>query len=197
MSEEKLDRFLPSKEMYHGIKMQLVKAGIDPTAIPEDWLITILAAVSKWQLCTQDGIAETINNLGFDWTTGKDEVFYEYFSPVGTVEEVNSKDIHFFAGASIRGRPIKPSNIIISKRDEFSCSSCGVKTYCVKEVRNPVIDDIESICNACLTLHENRKMRDKTEGKECSTCTEHKCYHNPRYIGRKQLDGKGPGKGNY
>ena len=181
MNDGKLDRFRPSLETLSGVRRQLVEAGIPPEQIPEDWLYTIVAAMTKWSTTSRDGLAFMVNSLGFNWKTGDDDKVYNYIEPNSQqVHEIPPKDVHFFSGASVKGFPVNPNDIEVSSRNLEQCEGCGVTAHCLIDVRDPVSDRIERLCNNCRLLSDNLSINGTGDPSTCNECTMRSCYHNPR-----------------
>lgn len=179
--DSKLDRFFPSPETVAGVKRQLINAGIAPESIPQDWLAAIIAAQTKWQATTVDGSAFVVNSLGFQWTTGRDEFQYDFHDPNSMdIYKLKSDQVHFFAGAAVNGHPVNPTSIVASKRTTLQCEGCGIVSHCVKTVRDPSRDRLETLCNTCICHHEFSKVQDLGERDLCQRCTSTDCYHHPQ-----------------
>jgi hypothetical protein len=179
---EKLDGFRPSAEVLAGVRRQLVSAGVDPDTIPEDWLFAIVAAMTKWSFRTPSGLEFSLQWLGAQTKKGLDDFDYEYSdSQTGNSYQINPDRVMYFAGASVNGYPVDPQSIYSSKKEENQCDSCGTRRHCVKDVRDPVKDRLESYCNACLSYHDNPRLSSGCSVHKCETCTDVGCYHNPRY----------------
>lgn len=176
----KLDKFLPNPDVVAGVKRQLIEAGVHPDSVPQDWLIATIAAMTKWQCQTAEGAAHVVNSLGFQWSTGKDEFQYDYHHTDGSIHRLKPNQIHFFAGAAINGKPVHPRCIVASKKQTAQCDGCGATTHCVKTVRDPSRDRLETLCNTCLTSHEISKVREHGRGDMCRRCTTVDCYHHPQ-----------------
>lgn len=185
MEDGKLDAFRPSLETLSGIRRQLVDAGIPTEQIPEDWLIAITAAMTKWISRDRHGMAFVVNALGFRWKTGDDDKIYRYIEPTTqNVYEIDPKQVHFFAGAAVRGVPTDPTNVEITERITEQCDGCGISAHCLTDIRDPVSDRIERLCNNCRTLSDNPRVRDKGDPMVCEECTVRDCYHHPRHMKR-------------
>jgi hypothetical protein len=182
---EKLDRFLPSLETTTSIKRQLINAGIDPDAIPEDWLVAIVAAMTKWQCQTQDGLKFVVNMLGFQWRKGLDDHVYEYDDHnTGVTHRIPPDKIYFFAGAAVAGNPVNPADITVSKPEHLQCEGCGISAHCVKEVWDASRGRSERLCNTCAVMSENPVVKQGGCPKKCDDCTKVCCYHHPKNMKR-------------
>jgi len=179
--DNKLDRFFPSPDTVAGVKRQLLNAGIPAESIPHDWLVAIIAAQTKWQCSTADGMAFVVNSLGFQWTCGKDEYQYDFHDPNSMdIYKLKSNQVHFFAGAAVNGCPVHPQSIAISKRATAQCEGCGIVSHCTKTIRDPSKDRMETLCNVCICHHEYSKVQDLGERDLCRRCTASDCYHHPQ-----------------
>lgn len=181
MNQEKLDSFIPDADAIAGIKRQLVNAGIEPEAIPIDWLVAIVAGTTKWISQTPDGMSYVVNRLGFQWTQGKDDYVYEYNDyESGNSFVIKPKQIHFFAGAAINGKPVNPRLISSSKNKMEQCDGCGITSHCIKNVRDPAKDRLQSLCNACLYQSDSPRIKEMGNSIICNECTCLDCYHHPK-----------------
>lgn len=175
----KLDAFIPSAETLAGVRRQLVDAGVDP--INEEWLLVVVSAMTKWQTTTADGMRFFVNSLGFCWKDGEDDKVYRYIDPqTQTVYDINPKDIHFFSGSAVRGVPIDVNSLEVYDRKAEQCEGCGICAHCLKEVRDPISDRLERLCNNCLWQSDNFRIKDQGDPMICEECTVTHCYHHPR-----------------
>lgn len=178
---EKLDKFAPSPGVIAGVKRQLVNAGVAPESIPHEWLSAIIAAQTKWQCTSMDGMAYVVNTLNFQWTTGKDEFQYDFHDPNSMdVYKLKSGQVHFFAGAAVNGHPVHPNCIVASRRPTSQCDSCGIVSHCTKTVRDPSRDRLETLCNVCICMHEITKVQEQGSKDLCRHCTFTTCHHHPQ-----------------
>lgn len=177
--DEKLDRFRPSLEVLLSVKRQIINAGVDPDSIPMDWLDVAVAAMTRWVTQTPEGMRHIVNCLQFQWKPGLDDHHYEYASPNGEVFDIPPSKIHFFMGAAIAGNPVNPASLTITKREGSNCEGCGITSHCVKDVRNPVTDRIERLCNTCLFMSDNTHIARSGDPLVCRDCTKKDCAHHP------------------
>lgn len=177
---ESLDNFIPPPEVLHGTLRQLEEAGLNPDAVPKDWLVTILAAMAKW--CrTPDGLKFLATSLGLRWDRGRDDRLYEYYNPeTGEVHPVPSEIIMFIRGIAIRGNVIDERLLNSFEKNHQRCDGCGMSSHCIKEVRDPRTDRLESLCNYCLSMDEMRRVKEQADPSVCDRCTVTTCAHHPR-----------------
>ena len=177
---EKLDGFLPDGETLYGIKRQLVNAGVREEDIPRDWVSAISAAFAKYISTSQEGYSYISNLLNFHWQQGKINKQYTILNDIGRpIRDINPRSIYIFTGAIADGERIPLSQLLIEDLPLFKCDGCGVRTHCVKEVINWKKDNLESLCNVCLTYSDIPKQRDEATPGLCDECTDIMCTHNP------------------
>lgn len=179
--DEKLDEFLPSLETLSGVRRQLISAGIKAEDINEEWLVTVVAAMSKWMTRTTDGLEFVVASLGFQRRMGDDDKIYRYIEPTTqNVYEIPPNQVRFFAGAALKGFPINPIDLEVSERRTEQCEGCGIVAHCLKEVRDPISDRLERLCNNCLWQSDNWRIKDHGDPMICQECTVLGCHHHPR-----------------
>lgn len=177
---EKLDQFRPTLETAIAVRRQLANAGIDPAFVPEDWLISIVAATRKWIATTQPGAQDAVDLLGFEWSRGDPAYSYEVLSLVGGPDrQVESEDVMLIRGAVVGGEAIMPVRLRISKRESKHCDGCGIISHCIQEIRKPRTDALYSFCNRCLKHHDDPVFRDHSGSDTCAVCTKTSCSHHP------------------
>lgn len=182
--DEKLDRFRPSPEVINNIRRQLVNAGIALEAIPHDWLVAIVAAMTKWECQTQSGMEFVVNLLGFQWKQGEDDKDYTYIYE-GKEHSIPSNKITFFSGAAAFGKPINPVNLLTEKKHHKNCESCGIQAHCIKDYRDASKDSFEGLCNACASYSDVAQIQAQTSLRVCQDCTCTSCYHHEKNRARK------------
>lgn len=179
--ENKLDEFLPNIETLYGIRTQLTKAGVDSSAIPEDWLKAISAAFVKHICKTEEGHNFISQLLNFRWQQGLNTKEYILLNERGEeIKDIQPKDISTFNGCLIAGVPVNPSRVKINDLPGYRCDDCGVRAHCVTEVLNYRRDQIDSLCNTCLKHSEEAKQRDYHVVGLCDSCDDLNCPHNPK-----------------
>lgn len=190
--DEKLDAYRPAPETVAAIKHQLLKAGVQPeTIIADEWIAAIIAAQSKWQAQTAEGLVYTAALLGFDSRRGLDDQCYSYIHPeTGEVKEYPSHKVAFYAGASLYGKPVNPHNILISKKLLNQCESCGISAHCLKDIRDPRRDLVEKLCNTCITLSDSPTINQHGEQRICRDCTVKSCAHHPQTTNQNEKEAR-------
>ena len=177
---EKLDEFLPCDDVLHGIKRELTRAGVPEEDIPLDWLPAISAAFGKHISTTEEGYNYISDLLNFHWQQGEINKQYTVLNAIGQpIKEVNPGLVYIFTGVLADGKKVAPSLLQITELPLFKCDGCGVRTHCVKDVINWKRDNIESLCNTCLTYSDDPKQKDEAYPGLCEECTDIMCIHNP------------------
>ena len=180
---EKLDHFLPTGEILAGIKRQVVKAGVREEDIPLDWLSAISAAFAKHISTSEEGYNYISSLLNFNWQRGKINKQYTILNDIGQpIRDVSPNSIYIFTGVIAEGMRVPLSQVLVEDLPLFKCDGCGVRTHCVKEVVNWKRDNLESLCNLCLSYSEDSKQRDEATPGLCETCTDIMCTHNPEQM---------------
>jgi len=163
-----------------GVKRQLVEAGIDPDAIPMDWLEASVAATFKWMSETSEGGLHGANILELEWFRGDDGNQYKIHDhQQQAIRSVKSEDVYFLRGAVIEGRTVPFSQVSSSRKENESCDCCGINSHCTKDIRDPSLDRMERLCNNCMIKHEHPKVRDEGDQSRCENCTVLTCPNNP------------------
>ena len=185
--ESKLDFFLPDAEVLQGVKRQLIDAGIDSRAIPQDWLAAICAAFVKQISTKKEGYSYISRLLNFHWQQGSNTKEFIILDDNGNeYAEADHDDVVLVSGCLVKGKPIHPSRVRIRRKPEYRCDDCGSRTFCVTEVFNYHKDRIESLCNMCLKFSEEPKHREQYNSSLCADCGDLNCVHNPKLEEHKQ-----------
>lgn len=163
-----------------GVIRLLVNTGIPYDSIPQEWAAVITAATIKYLTGHREGVEETFSRLHLDQYKGNSEKAYFVTNENETIcHEVQAEDITFTRGVVVNGFPIPFKRLSISDKDKLQCDDCGILSHCQLDVRDPGTDKIKSLCNNCVTYHENPRVKDLGGRDLCVRCTLTTCVHHP------------------
>jgi len=164
-----------------GVIRQLVNAGIPYEQIPQEWAAAVVAATIKYLTSHREGIEENLSRLNLEQYLGSSEKDYFVTNEDETIcHQVPADNITFVRGVVSNGFPIPLKRLSISDKEKAQCEDCGMVAYCLVDVRDPGTDKIKSLCNNCVTYHENPKVKDLGGRDICERCTLFNCVHHPR-----------------
>lgn len=162
------------------MRQQLLKAGIIPESIPNDWVVATIAAFRKWVHTTKDGAIEVTSLLQLESARGSDEMDYTVFDDVdGREYRVRAEDIVYLRGVVVNGQTIPLKNLCASRKTVEKCDDCGIAAHCIKEVLDPLKDRHKSLCNQCITYHDHPRVSEQGGYNICKNCTALTCSHHP------------------
>jgi len=174
-----------------GIKQQLSRAGIDNKDISEDWLRAISAAMTKWLLTTDDGIRYAARLFHLDIKQGDNDKEYTLVdNELRTAHTIKNTSVWFLSGVIVNGRPVPivdphrnghlpKYELEIEDSTKNKCDSCGIVSHCLKEILEPYSEQLQSLCNYCLTHHEHTKVKDVGGIGNCHKCSVVNCKNKP------------------
>lgn len=175
-----MDGFQPSQKMMAGVLRQLANAGVPIDLVPRDWAEAILAGAVKWLVNTPGGLEEITALLKLQAYRGNSENSYFVTDENETKSsEVSPDDITFVRGVFAQGEAIPFERLSMSPKERQQCDDCGVVAHCLVDVRDPSTDKIKSLCNGCITLHENPRIKDLGGRDICQRCSSLTCPHHP------------------
>lgn len=177
---EKLDQFRPNLETTQAIKRQIIKAGISPEQIPDQWLEVMIAATAKWLSSTEDGLKAASTLFGFEAKYGNPENEYIYYAETGPREvPIKPENILFLQGVMVNGQITPLANIQIKEKTAESCEDCSIISHCTQLILNPGNGHLLRLCNNCIVNHEHPRVYDQGDRKGCEECPKKSCSHNP------------------
>jgi hypothetical protein len=177
---KKLDDFRPNFKMLQDVAYTLVEAGMSPQEIDQPTLERFIAATCKYLASTPEGLIHNVALMRFQFERGKQgEVYLHTDRSTGQRRELKPEQVDFFYGAAVEGKAVNPHDIVIAKQDLVACDSCGIKTHCTKNLRNPGTDRAETLCNTCTALHDDPRMSQFAYLGTCQECVAKSCFHHP------------------
>jgi hypothetical protein len=163
------------------VRRQLLEAGIPSETIPDDWLNYIVAATRKWIATSREGAADAADLLGMKTFRGNSDKVYALVAHDEVVEHItDGENVWFLQGLVVDGVVTDPSRLRISSKGREQCSSCGTLVSCVKTIRDPYSDRLETLCNKCITFSDHPQVRDQGGLDICRQCTVTTCANHPR-----------------
>jgi len=151
-----------------------------PETIDNTCLEAYVAAYQKWLTTTPAGAAHALALLQLQAFRGADDKTYYLVDERGCVEDQpRPEDVWMLQGLVVSGRFIPPVGLRVSEKDRSECSSCGILTSCLKNVRDPHDDRLKSLCNYCISHSESPRIRDEGNLSICESCTVTSCGHHP------------------
>jgi len=106
-----------------------------------------------------------IHIMGLDMYRGKSEKQYLISNGFNQLtEEVKPENIVFLQGCVANGKSVLLGKVESKSRETVSCSSCGARTICSKQVEG------NETCSYCIAGSDDQKIRDQQE-LSCDQCT--------------------------
>jgi len=142
--------------------------------------IAVIAAAALEYNKTPEGFEKLADTLGFDCIEAPSDHKYYLRDGYGrTGREINPDSIAFIRGAIVQGYPVNIRMIERTPIPKTICDECGVREHCVKDHFDSDRDRTISICNRCLGLQPNPRLRDEHQSSRCRNCPIEDCDHNP------------------
>lgn len=178
---DKLDRYAPSAEILSAVKNELVKAGVSPEVIPEDWVGATIAALSRWMQQRPEGLNYAARLLGFQIVKGGSDREYEVLDRnTGESYPIDSDKIFYYCGVVANKIPVNPEDVLSVDKPKDDCEFCQTRQHCVKETRDGY--QVHKACGYC-TRHAFGTIQHQGDN-ICHECTVTQCPHHPSKPGK-------------
>lgn len=144
----------------------------------------MIAASNAWQT-TSSGreFMAHLMQLAVAETRSEDEYYVDG-------EPLPNNAVRLLYGYIVRGEPVVPQRVEVTKRRVDECDMCNAMTVCTVEVRNGAGRYLMA-CNNCIKHSPDLVM--KYPHVPCYDCTYTRCTHNPqaanKQAAKKRLDG--------
>lgn len=147
--------------------------------------------MTKWLIKTEDGVKYTSRLFNFDLKQGENDKEYTLVDNESRrTYPLKNTSVWFFSGVLVDGVPtpivdphrnghLPKYELEIEDSAKNKCDSCGIVSHCLKEVMDPYSEKLQSLCNYCLTYHENPRVKDFGGIENCNKCSVIKCKNKP------------------